>query len=542
MTDLFLAFLEISLPVSLMIVLLLLLTPLFDRRYAARWKYWVWIVLAARLLFPFGGGSGGTAAELRPQGEIPAMAGPAPETKLGSGPELEPGSASEANPELEPEPAPEAEPERGQTAPETPAAEAPRGRVIVALPAQMTAPIAAQPEDTGNRISWLDLIAGVWVSGSVAMMCVPLGSYLLYRRRLRKKGSAVQDEAVLRLLRKLKGELQIRSAVSVIGYPEASSPMLTGFLRPVLVLPKAQYSAEELSFILKHELVHLKRGDLYCKLLFEAVRAVYWWNPLVWVMQREAAVDMELSCDERVIKDLGYPERKAYAEALLSALQKQSAKKTALSTNFYGGKRIMKKRFQNILTKTEKKNGAAVFVCAVILAMSLGTLVGCSVIPGSPNPAAPSGTVNPAGAANPSGTASPAEAANSSGTANPAGAANPSGTAGSPGANNMQEGNTQSDPPLPGTPDAAPAAAAFLPGMGCSDPACTDAAHHHDCPADCADYEHHHACALDCTEAGHHHGTAASNAPGSSGNSGNSGASGHHSGHSSGHHADAHHS
>ncbi len=45
----------------------------------------------------------------------------------------------------------------------------------------------------------------------------------------------------------------------------------------------------------------------------------------------------------------------------------------------------------------------------------------------------------------------------------------------------------------------------FVNGMGCSDPDCTDASHHHDCPSDCDDYEHHHNCGLDCTEASHHH-------------------------------------
>lgn len=47
--------------------------------------------------------------------------------------------------------------------------------------------------------------------------------------------------------------------------------------------------------------------------------------------------------------------------------------------------------------------------------------------------------------------------------------------------------------------------AAFVSGMGCSDPNCTDASHHHDCPADCEDYDHHHSCDLDCTDASHHH-------------------------------------
>lgn len=46
---------------------------------------------------------------------------------------------------------------------------------------------------------------------------------------------------------------------------------------------------------------------------------------------------------------------------------------------------------------------------------------------------------------------------------------------------------------------------AYVSGMGCNDPSCTDATHHHDCPADCTEYDHYHNCGLDCTEAQHHH-------------------------------------
>lgn len=96
-------------------------------------------------------------------------------------------------------------------------------------------------------------------------------------------------------------------------------------------------------------------------------------------MQKQAAVDMELSCDEWVTKGTDYDTRKAYTETLLSTLHKQRAKKTGLTTEFYGGKQIMKKRFKNILSKKGKKNGVTVLICATILAVSLGTLVGCSI-------------------------------------------------------------------------------------------------------------------------------------------------------------------
>lgn len=200
-----------------------------------------------------------------------------------------------------------------------------------------------------------------------------------YKRQIHKKGRIVKNREVLCQLLKLKRELHINCTVPVIEYPEADSPMLIGFFHHILVLPTEQYDSEELFFILKHELIHLKRGDIYFKLLFVVANVAHWFNPLVWIMQKEAAVDMELSCDERVTKDTDYVTRKAYTETLLSTLHKQSSKKTVLSTQFYGGKQIMKKRFKNILAKKGKKNGIAVLICAIILTVSLGTLVGCSV-------------------------------------------------------------------------------------------------------------------------------------------------------------------
>lgn len=155
--------------------------------------------------------------------------------------------------------------------------------------------------------------------------------------------------------------------------------MIIGFFKPVLVLPKERYSPEELFFILKHELVHLKRGDVYFKLLFVTASAVHWFNPFIWIMQKEAAVDMELSCDERVTQGANYAARKAYTETLLSMLHKRCDRRTSLSTQFYGGTKIMKKRFKNILRKNRKRNGIFILILAVALTMGFGALIGCSI-------------------------------------------------------------------------------------------------------------------------------------------------------------------
>lgn len=341
----FLSFLEISISASLIIVLLMLLTPFLNKRYATKWKCWIWIFIALRLITPYSGTDGESVVDVLSR--------------------------------VKTQSAMKADKNHTYNSPEQ--AAAPR-RVIIAVPEQMTAPIAMQSEKMSSGITILDIVAYIWMSGSLVFLFIHLSSYLRYKGQVAKKGKVVKDSGILSQIFELKHELHIKSTVRVIKYPEAVSPMMIGFLNPVLVLPEEQYSSEELYFIVKHELVHLKRKDLYVKLLIVMANAVHWFNPLIWVMQKEAAVDMELSCDERVTQGADYEMRKAYTETLLSAFHKQCAKKNYLSTQFYGGKQIMKKRFKNIFRKTRKKNGAVIFLFAAVLTVSLGTVVGCSVL------------------------------------------------------------------------------------------------------------------------------------------------------------------
>ncbi len=190
----------------------------------------------------------------------------------------------------------------------------------------------------------------------------------------------IKDAAILQQLLRCKYELHIKRTILVMEFYEAPSPMLVGFLKPVLILPEVYYDRVELSFILRHELVHYRRKDTWCKLLFMLAAAVHWFNPLVWIMQREAAVDMELACDEKVVQGADFETRKAYTETLLSTLHKGCDRSVLLSTGFYGGKKIMKKRFQNILSETGKRNGLYILACTAILAISAGTLMGCSLV------------------------------------------------------------------------------------------------------------------------------------------------------------------
>ncbi len=343
MGNIFLSILGISLSIGLIVIGLLFLTPFLNKRYAAKWKYLIWIFLALRLIIPFSGAGGRYVMDRMPQQKAASSSG-LEENDAGSQTDIA----------------------------------VPYRRIVVEIPAQMTAPINVSSEKNTAGITMFDLAALVWIIGSLIFISVHLISYFHYKRQVIKKGRVIKEIRILSQIYELKSELHIRRTVCVMEYDEAESPMVIGFIKPVLVLPKEQYDSEDLFFILKHELVHLKRGDVYLKLLFVTANAVHWFNPIIWIMQKEAVVDMELSCDERVTQGTSFELRKAYTETLLSMLHKQCVRKTVLSTQFYGGAKIMKKRFKNILIRNRKKNGISILICAVALSITLGTLVGCS--------------------------------------------------------------------------------------------------------------------------------------------------------------------
>ncbi len=344
MTTIFLSIFGISVSIGLLVLVLILLAPFLNKRYAAKWKYLIWIFLALRLLIPFRAVNGQFVMDMVLQRRTQTVSG-----------------TDEKNTDTP-----------GDVV-------IPSQRIIVEIPTEMTAPIAVQPGKSNINITVLDIVAFVWMIGSLIFIAVHLISYSHYKRQVMKKGRIIEDVHILSPMLKLKRELHIRRTIQAIEYQEAESPMIIGFFHPVLVLPKERYSFEELFFIFKHELVHLKRGDVYFKLLFVIANGVHWFNPSIWMMQKEAVIDMELSCDERVTQGTSYAVRKAYTETLLSMLHKQCVRRTILSTQFYGGTRIMKKRFKNILVKKGKKNGICILMGVVILTIGFGTLIGCSI-------------------------------------------------------------------------------------------------------------------------------------------------------------------
>lgn len=143
--------------------------------------------------------------------------------------------------------------------------------------------------------NWALLATLIWAAG---MAVVAVGS-LVSLRRLRKR----LDDAVL--LRE-----------NIYASAQLDTPLVMGIAHPKIYLP-AGLSQEEQAYVLLHEQCHIRRRDHIVKLFSFAALCLHWFNPLAWIAFRLADKDMEMSCDEEVIKDMTREMRCDYSQSLL---------------------------------------------------------------------------------------------------------------------------------------------------------------------------------------------------------------------------------
>ncbi len=221
--------------------------------------------------------------------------------------------------------------------------------------------------NTSSTISiWLVLIF-IWIIGVISKTVFHALRHRYFMKMVRRWSNSITDLEHLELLNNLKSELSIKTQVELSVCQTISSPMLVGYFRPTIILPPINLAGNELSLILKHELIHLKRHDLWFKLLILTATALHWFNPVVYLMAKATALQCEISCDARVLQSANFQQRKQYGEMIIGVVRNGAKLHTALSTNFYGGKRGMEKRIASILDVKPKKAGFAV-LCMVFIA------------------------------------------------------------------------------------------------------------------------------------------------------------------------------
>ena len=342
MEQFLLNFLKTSLLGALAILLMLVSKPLWRERYRAKARCWLWLALAAFLLFPVDFSVKDAPVQAAPPQDYTLFVG-TDKTTIQSTDHLF-GDMAEKS---------------GQTSTQV------RDSIIAR-------PVTDPAQKTTRYIPVTTILFYGYLAGAAAFLLCQGVSYVRFRRTVRRWKRDVARADYATMLSDTAHDLGV-SVPEMFVCEAISTPAVTGVLHPQLLLPHEHYDSSDLCYILRHELCHLKRRDMLLKLVLLAANAMHWFNPVVYLMLRQADEDIELACDSAATDGLDRAERAAYSRTLLAAVQSH-VRALPATTCFGGTVERLKRRITNVLG-AQKKRGLG--VVALVLALTL--TAGCAV-------------------------------------------------------------------------------------------------------------------------------------------------------------------
>ena len=334
--------LKTSLLGALAILLMLVSKPLWRERYRAKARCWLWLALAAFLLFPVDFSVKDAPVQAAPPQDYTLFVG-TDKTTIQSTDHLF-GDMAEKS---------------GQTSTQV------RDSIIAR-------PVTDPAQKATRYIPVTTILFYGYLAGAAAFLLCQGVSYVRFRRTVRRWRSGVTRGDYRALLQDTARSLNV-TAPEMFVCEAISTPAVTGLFRPTLLLPHEGYDLNDLCYILRHELCHLKRRDMLLKLVLLAANAMHWFDPVVYLMLRQADEDIELACDSAATDGLDRAERAAYSRTLLAAVQSH-VRALPATTCFGGTVERLKRRITNVLG-AQKKRGLG--VVALVLALTL--TAGCAV-------------------------------------------------------------------------------------------------------------------------------------------------------------------
>ena len=223
------------------------------------------------------------------------------------------------------------------------------------------APVVPEQQAT-STVEWAAVAAWVWLAGVLGM-----AGYSIF--------------ALLRLRRRLVGSLHLRDNLYLADH--ISTPFVLGLVRPRIYLPST-LTEGEMGYIIRHEQYHIRHGDHVVKVLAFAALCLHWFNPLVWAAFVLAGRDMEMRCDEAVVKELGEKVKADYSASLLTLA---TGRLTIAGTPLAFGEGNPEGRIRNLLRWKRPR----VWLSAVACMACVAVIAACAANPAGQTSQTPAG-------------------------------------------------------------------------------------------------------------------------------------------------------
>ena len=287
-------FLEISLAMSFVITFVFIISKMFNDKYKMKWRYFIWLFIAIRLLIP-----------INIKVDKPLINIVPPDTNVEITVPMFGKNIRNVNDNFD------AVNENGVNANEN--------------TSEINQDLDEISNENINEMAWIhsiqikliNFIQIVWIAGMVISFLFYLVNFIIFKIKIKKHLEMIDSK----LFEQVKNELKIKRKVNLYKCSLINSPVFVGFVSPIILMPYTNYTDEELKLIYKHELTHFKRMDVWYKLILVIASVVHWFNPLVYLMRRYASKDIEYTCDDIVTKNLSLEQRKEYSKVILKTME-----------------------------------------------------------------------------------------------------------------------------------------------------------------------------------------------------------------------------
>ena len=198
----------------------------------------------------------------------------------------------------------------------------------------------------------LDTIVLFWIIGASVLLLRLIGSWV-YVQQLKAEGIRLTESRIQEMFRRIAVKLNIRSTVHLFESVRVSTPVVIGFMKPVVLLPvglATGLTTKQIEAILAHELAHVKRFDYLVNLIQSLVEVVYFFHPALWWLSSRVRAEREHCCDDVAVQVCG--DKLAFARALAEV--EAFRQSPALAMAFASKKGMMLQRVKRVLGVTEK--------------------------------------------------------------------------------------------------------------------------------------------------------------------------------------------
>ena len=282
--------LKLNIIAAVVILLVKVLATLFKGRVSARWKYFIWLLITISLCVPV---------------RLPAN------LALVDFKVLRSSQQNTQNPKITDY---AVRPEESQKITETVSSASNDMKNLTEIPEQKR---TVRYESD----KWLGIVAvifaAVWLSVAVLKLTGELLAYYFSIRNLERMSLQVSDTVSIQMYRAACQKKHVRRIPELRQNAGLTTPLLAGLFHTKLYLPATGYSAEERKLIFYHELTHYCHRDLWYKMLLRICASIYWFNPFLLIMLKEADKDIENLCDTAVVRRVNKKEHKLYRQLLL---------------------------------------------------------------------------------------------------------------------------------------------------------------------------------------------------------------------------------